>query len=58
MLLIEKKDLDSKETHHLHQDANELSPTLVNGVPSEQVPVLPVKRKLSTLTDSDRAASF
>ena len=53
MLLIEKKDLDSKETHHLHQD--ELSPTLVNGVPSEQVPVLPVKRKL---TDSDRAASF
>ena len=58
IFFIKKKDLDFKETHHLHQDANEVSPTLVNSIPSEQVPVLQVKRKLSTLTDSDRAASF
>ena len=50
-ILDKRKDLDSKETHHLHQDANEVSPTLVISVPSEQVPVLPVKRKFSTLAD-------
>lgn len=48
----ERNDLSSKETHHLHEDTNKISPAPSSSVPFEEIPVLRVKRLFSTLADA------
>lgn len=48
----ERNDLSSKETYHLHEDTNKISPAPSSSVPFEEIPVLRVKRLFSTLADA------